>query len=86
MTTIERLRKWLMPPDPRFCTYCGSALQREVAEGFDGHTGQRVAHPYAICPEIHASYLGPGAGGWQISGAWPEHTFIGHEPRWEIAP
>uniref|UniRef100_A0A6M3LKR4 Uncharacterized protein n=1 Tax=viral metagenome TaxID=1070528 RepID=A0A6M3LKR4_9ZZZZ len=86
MTTIERLRKWWRPPDPRFCQRCGQRLARRGAESFDEQTGQLMPRPYAICPEISASYLGEGCGGWQIRGAWPEHTFIDHEPRWEATP
>jgi len=77
-----RLARWFMPDDPRYCQLCGSALVRRAETSFDPDTGAAIERPFATCPELRVSWLGPSAGGWRIVGAWPEHTFIGREPIW----
>ena len=73
-------------PDPRYCRYCGTPLERREGESFDPYTGMPIPRPYAACPRLRIRYLGEGSGGWEIGGAWPEHTFIQREPRWEPTP
>lgn len=80
----EWLRRLLFPDDPRFCANCGGALKRGEDSSFDEKTGERIPRPYAACPVfiLGPRWLGPGRGGWEVSGNWPTHTIIFREPRW----
>ena len=69
---------------PRFCEACGEPLLVGSDESYAPDSGRRIEHPYLICPRLNHGttdyvwgprYLGPGKGGWELTGAWPEHYF-----------
>jgi len=72
----------LIPDDPKFCEACGLRLVRGQAPRYDPRTGEAGKEvKWAACPDLYVRPNGDGA--FKVTGGWPRHTLIQHEPRWK---